>query len=161
MTLISKFNKGTKYLLSVIDLFSRYAWVIPLKNKKNESIVEGFKSTLDNSKRKPNKIWVDQGSEFYNNKFKKFLKENDIEMYSTFNIGKSVVAERFIKTFKKKIYKHRTTVGKNVHFDVLKDIVNKYSGSYHTSIKMKPKDVTDHSFVKYVEESNKKILNLK
>ena len=80
MTLISKFNKGTKYLFSVIDLFSRYAWVIPLKNKKNESIVEGFKSTLDNSKRKPNKIWVDQGSEFYNNKFKKFLKENDIEM---------------------------------------------------------------------------------
>ena len=97
MKLISKYNKGIRYLLCVIDLFSRYAWVIPLKNKKRESIVEGFKKILDDSNRKPNKIWVDRGSEFYNNKFEKFLKENDIEMYSTFNEGKSVVAERFIK----------------------------------------------------------------
>ena len=97
MKLISKYNKGIRYLLCVIDLFSRYAWVIPLKNKTGESIVEGFKKMLDDSNRKPNKIWVDHGSEFYNNKFEKFLKENDIEMYSTFNEGKSVVAERFIK----------------------------------------------------------------
>ena len=103
MRLISKYNKGIRYLLCVIDLFSRYAWLIPLKNKKGESIVEGFKKILDDSgnalhsNRKPNKIWVDHGSEFYNNKFKSFLKENDIEMYSTFNKGKSVFAERFIK----------------------------------------------------------------
>ena len=68
MTFISKFNKGIKYLLCVIDLFSRYAWVIGLKNKKGGSIVEGFKKILDSSNRKPNKIWVDHGSEFYNNK---------------------------------------------------------------------------------------------
>ena len=73
MTLISKFSKGIKYLLCVIDLFSRHAWVIGLKNKKGESIVEGFLKILS-SGRKPNKIWVDHGSEFYNNKFKKFLK---------------------------------------------------------------------------------------
>ena len=64
-------------------MFSRYACVIPLKNKKGESIVEGFQSILNRSKRKPSRIWVDQGSKFYNNKFKKFLKENDIKMYST------------------------------------------------------------------------------
>ena len=93
MQLISKYNKGIRYLLCAIDLFSRYAWVIPLKNKKGESIVEGFEKVLDDSNRKPNKIWVDHGSEFYYNKFKSFLKENDIEMYSTFNEGKSVVAE--------------------------------------------------------------------
>ena len=81
MTLISKFNKGIKYLLCVIDLFSQYSWVIPLKNKKGESIVEGFKKILDDSNRKPNRIWVDHGSKFYNNKFKSFLKRNDIEMY--------------------------------------------------------------------------------
>ena len=75
------------------------------KNKKGESIFEGFKRIL-RSGRKPNKIWVDHGSEFYNNKFKSFLKEKDIEVYSTFNEGKSVVAERFIKTLKNKIYKH-------------------------------------------------------
>ena len=81
-------------------------------------------------------------------------------MYSTFNEGKSVVAERFIKTLKNKIYKHMTNIGENVHFDVLDDIVTKYNNTYHSSIKMKPKDVTDDSFVKYVEESNKKTLNL-
>ena len=69
------------------------------------------------SKRKANKIWVDQGSEFYNNQFKKLLKNNDIEMYSTYNGGKSVVAERFIRTLKNKVYKHMTSVSKNVYFD--------------------------------------------
>ena len=78
---------------------------------------------MHDSNRKPNKIWVDHGSELYNNKFKSFLKENDIEMYSTFNEGKSVVAERFIKTLKNKIHKDMTTIGKNVYFNDLDDIV--------------------------------------
>ena len=89
------------------------------------------------------------GSEFYNNKFKKFLKENDIEMYSNFNEGKSVVAERFIKTLKNKIYKHMTKVCKNVYFNVLDDIVKKYNNTYHSSIRMKPKGVTDNTLVEY------------
>ena len=156
MQLISRYNKGIRYLLYVIDLFSRYAWVIPLKNKKGESIVEGFKNVLDDSNRKPNKIWVDHGSEFYNNKFKGFLKENDIEMYSTFNEGKSVVAERFIRTLKNKIYKHMTTICKNVYFNDLDDIAKKYNITVHSSIKMKPKDVTYDSFIEYSEETNKK-----
>ena len=142
--------------MRVIDLFSRFAWVVGLKD-----IVEGFKKILDESKRKPNKIWVDHGSEFYNKSFKDFLKQNDIEMYSTFNEGKSVVAERFIKTLKKKIYKHMTTVGKNVYIDVLNDIVKKYNNTYHSSIKMKPKDVTDNVLVEYMKNLIKKNLNLK
>ena len=156
MHLISKYNKGIRYLSCVIDLFSRYAWVIPLKSRKTESIVEGFKKILDDSNKKPNKIWVNHGSEFYNNKFKSFLKENEIEMYSTFNEGKSVVAERLNKTLKNKIYKHMTTIGKNVYFNDLDDIVKKYNNTVHSSIKMKPKDVTDDSFVEYSEETNKK-----
>ena len=68
MELISKYNKGIRYLLCVIDLFSIYAWVLPLKNKRGESVVEGFKKILDDSDRKPNKIWVDHGSEFYNSR---------------------------------------------------------------------------------------------
>ena len=157
MTLISKFNKGIKYLLCVIDLFCRYAWVIGyLKNNKGETIVEGFQKILNNSGRKSNKIWVDHGSEFYNNTFKGFLKENDIEMYSTFNEGKSVVAERFIKTLKSKIYKHMTYIRKNVYFDVLDDTARKYNNIVHSSIKMKPKDVTDYSFIEYIEKSHKK-----
>ena len=77
-------------------------------------------------------------------------------MYSTHNEGKSVVAERFIKTLKNEIYKHMTYIGKNVYFNVLDDIVDQYNNSCHSSIKMKPKDVTNDSFVEYVEESNKK-----
>ena len=78
-------------------MFSKYAWVVPLKNKKGVSIVDAFQKILDMSRRKPNKIWVDKGSEFYNNSFKKWLKDNDIDMYSIYNEGKSVVAERFIR----------------------------------------------------------------
>ena len=167
MSLISKFNKGIKYLLCVIDLFSRFASVVPLKNKKGDSVLKGFQSILKNSgkakhsDRKPNKIWVDYGSEFCNNKFKKFFLKNDIEMYSTFNEGKSVVAERLIKTLKNKIYKHMTTIGKNVCFDGLGDIVKDYNNSIHSSIKMKPKDVKDNSLLEMLKKLIKKIRNLK
>ena len=76
MQLISKFNKGFRFLLCVIDIFIKYAWVIPLKVKKGLSIVNAFQKILDDSDRKPNKTWVDKGSEFYNNFFKKWLKDN-------------------------------------------------------------------------------------
>ena len=106
MQLISKFNKGFRFLLCLIDIFSKYAWVVPLKDKKGISIVNAFKKILKESDRRSNKIWVDKGSEFYNNSFKKWLKDNDIEMYSIHNEGKSVVTERFIRTLKNKIYKY-------------------------------------------------------
>ena len=106
-------------------MFSKYAWVVPLKDKKGTSIVNAFQSILDSSKRKPNKVWVDQGSEFYNNVFKKWLKNNDISMYSRYNERKSVVAERFIRILKNKIYKHMRAISKNVYFDVLDGIVDK------------------------------------
>ena len=98
MQLISKFNKGFRFLLCVIDIFSKYAWVVLLKDKKGLSIVNAFQKLLKQFNRKPNKIWVGKGSEFYNNSFKKWLQDNDIVMYSTHNEGKSVVAERFIRT---------------------------------------------------------------
>ena len=91
MQSVSKYNNRIKYLLCEIDLFSEYAWVIPLKDKIGTSIVNAFKKIISKG-RPPNKIWVDQGSEFYNQSFKDFLKINNIEMYSTFNEGKSVAA---------------------------------------------------------------------
>ena len=109
--------------MCVIDLFSRYAWVVPLKDKKGVTITNAFQKILNSTKRKSNKIWVDHDSEFYNTALKKFLRENNIDMYSTHNEGKSVVAERFIKTLKNKIYKHMTAIGKNVLFNVLDHIV--------------------------------------
>ena len=92
-----------RFLLCVIDIFSKYAWVVPLKDKKGVSIVNAFQNILDESMRKPNKIWVDKGSGFYNKSTKSWLEKNDIEMHSTHNEGKSVVSQRFIRTLKNKI----------------------------------------------------------
>ena len=129
MQSLSRKNKGIKHLLCAIDLYSKYEFVIPLKDKKGISIVNAFNKIIKQSNRKPNKIWVDQGGEFYNNVFKKLLSDNDIIMYSTYNEGKSVVAERFIRTLKNKLYKHRTATGKNVYYNVLDDIVNEYNNT--------------------------------
>ena len=100
MQSLNNYNEGINYFLCAFDLFIKNASVVPLKDRKGTSIVNAFK---------PNKIWVDQGSEFYNNSFKDFLKIN-IEMYSTYNEGKSAVAERFIRTLKNKIFKHMTFI---------------------------------------------------
>ena len=82
MQSLSKYNKGIKYLLCAIDLFSKYAWVVALRDKRGITIVNTFQKILDSSNRKPNEIWVDQGSDFYNKLFKRFLKNNNIKMYS-------------------------------------------------------------------------------
>ena len=137
-------------------MLSKYAWVVPLKDKKGTSIVNAFKKIIS-EKTKPNKIWVDQGSEIYNQSFKDFLRINNIEMYSTFNEGESVVAERFIKTLKNKIFKHMTAISKNVYFNVLGDIVN-YNNTAHRTIKIKPIDVSSDSYAEYNEDSNKRKL---
>ena len=136
MQLISKFNKGFRFLLCVIDIFSKYVWVVSLKDKKGVSIVNAFQKLLDDSNRKINKIWVDKRREFYNNSFKKWLKDNGIEMYSIHNEGKSVVAEIFIRTLKTKIYKYMTSVSKNVYINQLDDIVGQYYFIYRRTIKM-------------------------
>ena len=161
MQLLSKFNKGIKYLLCVVDLFSKYAFVVPLKDKKGISIVHAFQSILNKAKTKPNKIWVDKGSEFYNASFKKWLQDNDIVMYSTNNEGKSVVAERFIRTLKSKIYKYMTSLSKNVYIDKLNAIVNKYNNTYHTTIKRKPIDGKDNTYINTNKEMNYKDPNFK
>ena len=156
MQLISKYNKGVHFLLSIIDIFSKYVWIVPLKDKKGASIVDAFRSILKQSNRKPNKIWVDKGSEFYNSSFKKWLQENDIVMYSTHNEEKSVVAERFIRTLKNKIYKYMTSISKNVYIDKLDDIVNEYNNTYHRTIKMRPTDVKDNTHINTDKEVNDK-----
>ena len=133
MQLLSKYNKGIRFLLCVIDIFSKYAWVVPLKDKKGISIVKAFQIILkESNSKKPNKIWVDKGSQFYNAFFKNWLRDNNIVLYSTHNEGKSVVAERFIRTLKSKIYKYMTSISKNVYIDKLDDIVDKYNNTYIT-----------------------------
>ena len=156
MPLLSKYNKGIRFLLCVIDIFSKYARVVPLKDKKGISIVKAFQIILKQSNKKTNKIWVDKGSEFYNAYFKKWLRDNDIVMYSTHNEGKPVIVERFIKTLKSKIYKYMTSISENVYIDKLDDIVDEYNNTYHTTIKMKPIDVKDNTHINTSKEINNK-----
>ena len=121
---LSKYNKGINYLLYAKDLFSKYVWVIPLKDKRRISIVNAFQKIISKG-RKSDKIWVNQGNGFYNNSFKDFLKMNNVEMYSTYNEEKSVVSERFIRTLRNEIFKHMTDIWNNFYFDMLDEIVKK------------------------------------
>ena len=151
MQSLSKYNKGIKYLLCAIDLFIKYPWDVHLKDKRGITMVNAFQKIISKG-RKTNKIWVDQGSEFYSNLFKWFLKINNIEMYSkysTYNERKFVIVERFIRTLKNKIFKHMTDILNSVYFDVLDDIVNKYNKKVHRTIQMKPVDVTSDSYAEY------------
>ena len=137
MLLISKFNKRIGFLLCVIDIFSKYIWVIPLEDKRGVPITNAFQKIIHESNRKP---IIDKDSEFYNRSMTSWLETNAIEMYSTHNKGKYVTAERFIKTLKNKIFKYMTSISKNVYIDKLDEIVNKYNNTYHRTIKMKPVD---------------------
>ena len=155
MQLLNKYNKGIKYLLSAVLIFSKYACFVPLKDKNGVCINNAFQKIIPEG-RQPNKRWVDQGSEFYNNSFKNFLKTNDIEMYSAYNEEKSVVAEKFIRMLKNKIFKDMTAISKNVYFDVLDDIVYTYNNTVHRTINMKPIDITDNSYAQYKGDFVKK-----
>ena len=155
MQLVSRFNKGFRFLLCVIDIFSKYAWVVPLKGKCL-SIVNAFQSILKKSHAKPNKIWVDKGSEFSNRSMKSWLQDKGIAMCSTHNEGKSVVVERFIRAIKKKIYKYMTSISKNVYIDEIDDIVVEYNNTKHRTIKMKPIDVKYNTYIDFGKEVNDK-----
>ena len=99
--------------MRAVDLFSKHEWVVFLMDKIGMTFVNTFQKIISKG-RKPDKIWLDQGGESYNKLFKKFLKISNIEMYSTYNEGKSFVAERFIRTSKNKIFKHITALSKKM-----------------------------------------------
>ena len=156
MQLISKFNKGIRFLLYVIYIYGKYAWLIRLKDKKGITITNAFQKRLKESNRKPEQIWVDKSSEFYNRSMKLWLEKNDIEMYSTHNEGKPVVVERFLRTVKNKIYKYMDSISKNVYIDKLDDIVNKYNNTYHRTIKIKSTGVKSSTYIDSSKEINNK-----
>jgi transposase InsO family protein len=132
----SRQNKHYKYLLAVIDVFSKYGWLIPLKNKTGVTVSEAFKTLF--KERKPMYIWSDKGSEFYNKQVKELLKDNNIKLYSTENEEKSSVVERWIGTMKQKMFKYFTAQETNKYYNVLGDLVKDYNNTVHSSIKMTP-----------------------
>ena len=131
MTAFSKFNQGFRYLLLVIDIFSKYGWIIPLKNKEGKTVASALKTIF--KERKPEKMWLDKGKEFYNKDVKGL-----IELYSTENEEKSSVVERWIRTMKEKMWKYFTDNNTNVYIDILPDLVKYYNNTKHSSIKMIP-----------------------
>ena len=132
----SKQNKHYKYLLAVIDVFSKYGWLIPLKNKTGITVSEAFKTLF--KERKPMFIWADKGTEFYNKQVKELLKDNDIELYSTENEEKSSVVERWIGTMKQHLFKYFTANETTKYYDILDKLVKDYNNTVHSSIKMTP-----------------------
>ena len=136
MQAFSKFNRGIKYLLAVIDVFSKYGWLIPLKDKTGKYVASALKTIF--KERKPEKMWVDKGKEFYNKDVKEL-----IELYSTENEEKSSVVERWIRTMKEKMWKYFTTNSTNVYINALPDLVREYNNTRHSSIKMTPVEASE------------------
>ena len=135
----SKQNKNYKYILTVIDYFSKYSWCYPLKTKKSEEIINSFKDIFKKSKRKPKLIQSDQGTEFTNNQTQTFFKNNDIKWYHTFNRDiKCSICERYNRTILNRIYKNFTLNNNTIWINDLNKLTNEYNNSYHRSIKMKP-----------------------
>ena len=138
----SKWNKGIKYLLMVIDVFSKYGWIIPLKDKKTESVSLAFDLIFKKSKRKPEKLWTDKGSEFISKHFKDFLKRNSIILYHTQNEEKSSVVERWNRTMKNKMWKMFSANNNTVYWDKLDKLLDHYNNRKHSSIKMSPTEAS-------------------
>jgi len=138
---ISSQNKNYKYLLCVIDIYSRYAFVFPLKDKKGSTILNEFKK-FDTY---PKKLWVDKGSEFINKEFKNFCKSKGIDLYHTYGENKAVFAERFNRTLKNKLSEYMIANNTNTYINVLNDVVENYNNTKHTTTQMKPVDIYLHN----------------
>ena len=135
-----KWNKGLKYLLMVIDVFSKYGWIVPLKDKKAESVSLAFDEIF--KKRKPEMLWTDKGSEFISKHFKDFLKRHNITLYHTQNEEKSSVVERWNRTMKNKMWKMFSANNNTVYWDKLDKLVDDYNNRKHSSIKMTPTEAS-------------------
>ena len=137
MQQFSKWNKGYRYILMVLDVFSKYGWITPLKDKKGETVSEALKTILKEG-RIPGYLWVDKGKEYYNKHVKDLLENNNIRMYSAENEEKSSVCERWNRTIKTKMWKQFTVQGNTQYLDVLPKILKQYNNTKHSSINMTP-----------------------
>jgi len=136
MQAFAEYNDGIKYLLTVVDVFSKYGWIVPLKQKTGVAVAAAFETILMGG-RKPGKVWVDKGKEFYNKDVRKLF-----QLYSTENEEKSSVIERWNRTMKDKMYKYFTANSTRRYIDVLDEMVSRYNETRHSSIKMTPTEAS-------------------
>ena len=156
-SLLSKYNNNNKFIFTIIDNFTKYAWGIPLKNKSGEVVASAFKTHIISSKRVPDKIWCDRGKEFYNKHFKAVLKENNIHMYSTHSDLKAVFVKRFNRALLELLTKQMFLNNDANWVKVLPSVLSKYNNRIHSTIKMTPTQASsDKSKLIYTEELNDK-----
>ena len=144
VTDIARENHGNHYLLTVVDCFSKYAWVIPVKRKDAKSMLVALTELFRQSHpRKPNKFQTDKGKEFMNSTIQNYLKENNVKHFYSYSDFKAAMVERFNRTLKTKMYRYFTTVGNHRYIDALPDLVSSYNNSVHRTIGMAPSAVKE------------------
>ena len=141
-------NKGYKYLLTVIDVYSKYGWIVPLKTKTGKEVAQPFRKLFRNGH--PSRLWTNKGTEFYNRQLKRVLEANDVMLYSTENEEKSSVVERWNRTMKNIMWKYITANSTQKYIDVLPSMVDNYNSTYHRSIKLTPSDARNPSNYQHV-----------
>jgi Domain of unknown function (DUF5679)/Integrase core domain/Phospholipase A2-like domain len=145
----SKQNKGYRYMLNVVDVYSKYAWSVKLLDKKGKTVLEAFKQIVENSGSKPRHIWVDEGKEFYNKDMDEWSKQNGINRYSTYGEHKSAVAERFNRTLKTNTWKRFTAENTRNWINMIDKLLFKYNNTKHSTIKMTPTEASEKGKLMY------------
>ena len=153
MQRFSDWNKGIKYLLMVIDVFSKFGWIEPLQNKKGKTVAAAFEKIFK-SGREPRLLWTDRGKEFYNKNVNQLLSKKNIKLYSTENEEKSSVAERFNRTIKQQMWKMFSANNNTIYFDKIDELLKNYNSSWHRSVQMSPLEASD------IKNSNRVFANL-
>lgn len=150
MQYYAKVNKGYRYILMIIDVFSKYGWAIPLKRKTGSEMVEAFTQLWNNGENPPKYLWTDKGKEFDNAQMKALLKSRNVHMYWTENEEKSCIVERWNRTIKRTMWKYFTKHRTGVYIDILPQLIEKYNNTYHRSITCTPSDARKPSNYQHV-----------
>lgn len=143
-------NKGYKFMLVVIDIYSKYLWIEPLKDKSGINVTIAMKTILEKDKRTPDNLQTDAGKEFYNKEFKNLMLKFKINHYSTFSVMKAAIAERVIRTIKERVYRMFSLKGKYVWYDNIQEITQQYNQTKHSTIKRRPCDINKHTSLAHV-----------
>lgn len=146
----SRENKGFRYMLTVIDVFSKFAWAIPVKSKTGKDVTAAMKSILD-KKRVPKNLNTDRGKEFYNSEFQNLMKKFNINLYSTYSNLKASICERFNRTLKSVMYKNFSLQGNYKWVDILPELISAYNNRKHRTLGAKPKDITSSNANKFMD----------
>ncbi|KAL7631047.1 UNVERIFIED_CONTAM: hypothetical protein RMT77_018667 [Armadillidium vulgare] len=138
MNKYSSYNNGNRYILFVIDVYSRYLWLKPLKDKKSPSVAKAVREIIDEDSRYPKFMWTDKGTEFLGKEFQAVVTEYDIGYYNTFSVNKAAIVERVQRTIKERMHRYFTKMNTFRYIDILKDLAFSYNQSYHRTIKKTP-----------------------